>query len=262
MNPIERLKYYQDNMTKTELLAAEYLINHPDAVLNSSLTLIARNSKSSNTAIIRLCKKIGYDGFAEFKFSMSRYLLSHIPDTQTVDQNPMLSIISTYTRYINQIVTFIDEEEIKKMAYSICNAEHISIWGINRTSLAAIQLSHRLTRIGIFNQFTSDWIVMNDHSNILKQGDVCILFSVAGRGSKEYANNFKLLKERGCTNYLVTMDPTMKVSNYADITIRLPWISHEETCHFYEDQIINFIFNELLLFEVAKIYPDLTKGSS
>lgn len=259
MDPITLLQKNMDSFTKSEQKLAQYILSNPRCVLGESITGIAKSADSSNAALVRLCQKLGFKGFAEFKFSMHRYLLSRgaeRSDDQGNAQSPMQTTIEAYIHYIRQLPDFVDEEELRKAAKTICSARRITIWGFNRTFQSAKQLSHRLGRLGIFNQATDDWVVMTDDSEILTAKDLCIVISVAGRGLAGRDPLFRSLRESGCPILLITMNPKISAAKYATQIFTLPWISHDDADNFFEDQVIVYLFLELLLYEVAKIYPN------
>lgn len=259
MDPMTLLQKNMDSFTKSEQKLAQYILSNPRCVLRLSITDITRLANSSNAALVRLCQKLGYKGFSDFKFSMHRYLLSHgaeRSDDQGQPQSPMQSTIEAYIQYIRQLPDFVKEEDLRQAAETICAARHIAIWGFNRTFQSAQQLSHRLGRLGIFNQATDDWVVMTDTSEILTDKDLCITISVAGRGLAGRDALFRSLRDRGCPILLITMNPKISAAKYATQIFTLPWISHDDADNFFEDQVIVYLFLELLLYEVAKIYPN------
>ena len=77
MGPIERLELNKNNLTKSEIEIMEYIKKNPMDIVQFSIIQIAEKANTSKSAVIRLCQKIGYDGFSEFKFDMSRYLVSN-----------------------------------------------------------------------------------------------------------------------------------------------------------------------------------------
>ncbi len=258
MDPIQRIQANLRDLTRAEQRAAQYILQDPAATLAQNLTALAQSSGTSNAAVIRMCRKLGYNGYSEFKFSLNRYLLSHGTEEAKEGEeaaDPAQVIIDTYARYLRQVPEFVSPEQFRALAGDIAGAGHIDIWGVNRTAQSAHQLSNRLTRLGIYNKVVEDAIVMNDDSNILTKGDVCILFSMRGRGSANYGQMLENLRERGCATWLITMKPDLDLIKLADHTIRLPWISHDNKANFFEDQIVVYLFIELLLHYVVELYP-------
>ena len=63
MGPIERLELNKNNFTKSEIEIMEYIKKNPMDIVQYSIIQIAERANTSKSAVIRLCQKIGYDGF-------------------------------------------------------------------------------------------------------------------------------------------------------------------------------------------------------
>ena len=73
MGPIERLELNKNNLTKSEIEIMEYIKKNPMDIVQFSIIQIAEKANTSKSAVIRLCQKIGDDGFSEFKFDISTF---------------------------------------------------------------------------------------------------------------------------------------------------------------------------------------------
>ena len=145
MNPLELLEKEFPNLTKSEQAVTTYILNNPMSVIRYSLTQIAREARTSNTAIIRLCQKLGYQGFSEFKFSLSRAALSEPHESGGEGEDSMTAIVSQYVNYLNQMAAEADRNQIQQIAARICHSSRLAIMGYNRTGFSASQLSYRLS---------------------------------------------------------------------------------------------------------------------
>lgn len=253
MNPIEKIKLEMPGLTKSELIIADYIIANPLEIVRHPLTKIATASKSSNTAIIRLCQKLGYQGYSEFKFALSRHALSAGSEGEVSDPSVngtgLSVIVKQYIETLNRLSAETDINEIREVAKRMVSANRLAIMGYNRTGFSASQLSFRLSKLGIANHLITDNVIMNDYTEILGEGDVCVLFSIT---TLLYPDIAKRLKESGCDLILFTMTPGSKIKKYANTTICLPRISYSSDMNFLDDQAIYFIFIEVLLSEIAK----------
>ena len=252
MNPIDELRRALPALTKSESKAAECILADPNIMLGVSITVLAEQTGSSNSAIIRMCQKLGYDGFAEFRFSLNRALMAAESAGGEVADDDAVRLIDTYTRYMKMIPQQISAAQFDRLAQAILGARRLVVWGANRTFQSAMQLSHRLTRLGIFNNPTDDMIVMSDQAAILEKGDVCIVFSMQGRGNARYVEDMDTMRERGVDVHLITMDPHSCMTPHATCAYVLPWISHDDSINFYEDQIVVYMFIEMLLLNISK----------
>ena len=262
MSPLERIEHGIGTFTKAEEAVADYFLKHPTDVVGSTITSISNASGLSKTAIMRMCQRIGYSGYAEFRFSMEKYLNAVgpvAPDTrkgETVES--MQHLADTYSSYLRRVSDVIDIEQLATMARGICQARRISIWGVNRTHEGVMQLSNRLVRLGIFNQASSDIITMVDIAMILGKGDLCIVFTMNGRGT-DYAPLMDSIVERGGEVYLITMNPEIGLIKHATQAVTLPWISRDYEFGTLEDQIIVFMYLEILLDEISKVIDSADK---
>ncbi len=255
MNPIALLHSKYDTLTNSEQKLADYIIANPRCMLEGRMSQLSKNAGSSNAALARLCQKLGYDGFSEFRFSMNSYLLSQGGNHENAgrQEDPIENILDAYTRYIKMLPNYVPREQLQEAAKKICSARRICIWGFNRTFQSACQLSNRLSRLGIFNKCSDDWIVMTDDAEVLGKDDLCIVLSMAGRGFNGRENIVDNLKEHGCPLLLITMNNKMHLAQCADQILLLPRVMDDSQNNFFEDQIIVYVMLELLLYEVASL---------
>lgn len=254
MNPLELLEKQLPSLTKAEKIIAEYILANPMAIIRYSLTQVAKQSKSSNTAVIRLCQKLGYQGFSEFKFSLSRAALSdthYTAHAESSDSKSSLSaIVTQYVSYLNQMAAETDIEVIKDIASLICQTSRLAIMGINRTGFSASQFSYRLSKLGVPNYLVTDRIIMMDYMEIFGSGDVCVIFSISTASYKEIVQR---LKKNGASVIIFTMNTSTPLKKLCDYFICLPQISYNKRMGFLDDQAIFFVFIEGLLSEIAGV---------
>ena len=252
MNPLERLEKEYPNLTKSEQAVTEYILKNPIAVIRYSLTQIAREAKTSNTAVIRLCQKLGYQGFSEFKFSMSRAALSDTKEDggEGEERDSMSAIVSQYVSYLNRMAAETERNAIRQIAALICKASRLAVMGYNRTGFSASQLSYRLSKMGVANYLVTDQVVMLDYMEIFGPGDVCLIFSIS---LKTYKDTVQRLKKNGATVVLFTMNGTTLLKKSCDYFVCLPQISYNRKMGFLDDQALFFVFIEVLLSETARV---------
>lgn len=242
--------------TPSEAAAARYFLANPSSVVNKTISKVAEEAGLASTSIMRMCQRAGYSGYAEFRFSMNRYLLSRDGGAgeSSKPADSLAFLADAYALYARKLADGIDRDQLRRLAETIARARRISIWGANRTYESVMQLSIRLMRIGIFNQTTSDPQVMDDISTILGEGDLCIVISLNGRGNRSYGSLMGSLRDRRCTVVLITMNPKIACAQKASETVVLPWISNDfASRHALEDQVVVFLYLECLLREVASI---------
>lgn len=249
MNPLQRLEELKETYTNIELKIYNYIINDPNVVARFTIDLLAKKSNTSKSAIIRLCKKIGYQGFSEFKFELSRYMVSMKAKKEN-DKSPIDAIISYYGEHIQNISNHISSSQLQKVAKIIINSNRIKIFGYNRSGLSATQLRLRLAKIGIDCEAICDPILMLNQEDILKENDTCIIFTIGG-SSTNYKEHCARFMKKGVNIIVVTMNQLCILNKYTNDIFYLPCISKATQDTFLDDQIIFFVFIEILLSYIA-----------
>ena len=187
MNPLDRIQSNFENFTKTEQEIAIYIINNPLETARKDINTIAKSAHSSKSALIRFSQKIGYSGFAEFRFDLSRSLVT-VNGQETADENkPQIhAIADAYCQYIQQLKTAILPEELEQLAQKIEKSNRIKIFGFDRTYTSAMQLRLRLAKIGYDGEAVNNVALMVDFPEILNKNDLIIIFTIRDN-HKQYA---------------------------------------------------------------------------
>ena len=58
---------FELEFSQSEKQIAKYILNHGEEVLSMSVKELAKETYTSPATIVRLCKKIGLDGYNDFK---------------------------------------------------------------------------------------------------------------------------------------------------------------------------------------------------
>lgn len=252
MNPIALIKASMNQFTKKEQLLAEAIVKDPLVAVQVGLEEYAQMVHSSKSAYIRMCQKLGYKGYTDFRFSLSNYMIS--TGSKHNSEHPMQAILNIYSEYILRISEMVKPEDIAWLAKTIVSANRIKILGINRTGLSAQQLRMRIMKLGYDAEAVNDAVVMRDLSDILATDDLCIIFSI--KATQDYLPWMKRMKENGATVVLITMTANSPLHQHADQIIRLPFISRSDTESFLDDQAVFFVLIEVLLNELARMHDE------
>lgn len=239
---IERNK---DKFTSTEKEIATFVMDNPEEL--SHLTTISNFSEKSNFStgsIVRFCKKLGFDGYSEFKFFIVNNLIEIDVDNT---ENYLDTLIDIYTTEINFLKNQLDLKEVANLAGLINVSKTIAILGKNSSFVAAQQLQLRLIRNGMSAIALQDELTIYNYVDILKTDDLVILFSVSGNSSSEYENIISAFEEKNIPFYLITIDKDSKIWNKAIHKILLPNTLVAKKHLALDGQILFMIFIEILI---------------
>lgn len=252
MNPIERIKSYYSDLTKTDLEIADFVLKNPVEAARSSIDHLAKEAHVSKSAAVRFSNRIGYSGYAEFKYDLARYLTSQNSSTDPDISDPVQAITANYSRYILQIADSVTNDDLLRIAERITKARRIKIFGQNRTFNSAMQLRTRLAKIGIDAEAVQDHSLTTDLSSMLNKDDCAVIFTIQDNTGM-YRNLAKDLYENHCPVICFTMSQALPFRKKCDEYIVLPRISRDSAISFLDDQAIYFVFIELLMDALASV---------
>lgn len=244
-SPIKRIETYQNEFTKTEIELMNYILSHLHSFATNNIDQVAEDSGISKSAFVRFAKKIGYSGYAEFRFEISRYLVSNNTEPSDLSDTPIKAISDLYCSYIHEIPAHINMDQVEKTANLIQKAKRIKIAGSNRSFQSARQLKQRLGRIGYDAEALQDNVDISDAADMYGPEDLFIIFTISGKG--HYDIVVHTLHERGCPVILITMSQILPYQNLCTEAIILPRIDKDSNISFLDNQVIFFVFIEILL---------------
>lgn len=251
VNPIQKIENSRNNYTNVEQVIYQWIKEEPSKVIHLSIDDIASETKTSKAAIIRFCKKIGYSGFAEFKFELSRFMISGTYDETTKENVDLIkSITSLYGGFLRQFHDHIQMDDVSKFVHEIKKAKRVKIIGNNRTGLSAMQMRYRMSKIGFDAEAITDMALVRSIQDIVQPGDLIILFTVYAK-STVYTQFIDAIQGTGAKLVLITVTEKSSYEKYSDLSFVLPCISRASTTSFLDDQALFFVFIEIVLAKLA-----------
>lgn len=245
ISPVQRIHTYQNEFTKTEAELMNYILSNLHIVATNSIDQVAEDSGISKSAFVRFAKKIGYKGYAEFRFELSRFLISNNSESTDNNISPIQAITDLYCSYIQDIPSHISMEQVETIAHLIQDAKRIKIAGSNRSFQSARQLKQRLGRIGYDAEALQDAVDISDAADMYGSDDLFMIFTISGKG--HYDSIVHTLHERGCPVVCITMSQILPYRNLCTESIILPRIDKDSNISFLDNQVIFFVFIEILL---------------
>lgn len=253
-NPLDRIQSYYGDLTKTDREIAIYIINNPRDIVTVGIDDIAKTIGVSKSAVSRFAKRIGYNGYVDFRYELAQYLVAGVgSDTEQMEKDPKVKICSTYADYINRIPEAVSTEQVNHIADLFLSAKRAQILGVNRSYNSANQLKQRLARIGLHVTSEGDGVVIRDNFASFTEEDLVIIFTTTDN-SKTFAPLFKEFPNSKAHFVTVTCNPALPFKNRCEEFVVLPRISKDSYAAFLDDQAIFMVFSEVLIEAIAYKY--------
>ncbi|MFB1081885.1 MurR/RpiR family transcriptional regulator [Jeotgalibacillus sp. JSM ZJ347] len=226
VNGLERLKQGLSSLKPSEKKVAQYILDHPQLVLDMPIAMLAKNVSTSEATIIRMCRSLHINGFKELKLSISASLSSHNHDEEKyrdISANTSLtdmvqSVANNNIHSIKSTLSLMDEKTIKAAVDLIAEARKIVVIGVGASAIVALDFEQKLRRINKWCEALTD-----SHSQLtsavhLDEKDVVIAISYSGE-TKEIVNTLKLAEKNKVNIVSLTAYGTNTVQKMASVNL-------------------------------------------
>ena len=184
-----------------EFALYNFIVTHPEKVIYMRIRDLANETHVSPTSILRFCRKLGFDGFTEFKVQLKMY----------INQTEKLSFIhstTTLTEYLERTMKHDYDQRIRMISQSIAAAETIIFIGIGTSGILAEYGSRYFSALKKFSLYIKDPFFPMYTSPL--KNSIAIVLSVSGE-TETIINLTNRAKEEGTK--------VISITNYPDCTL-------------------------------------------
>ena len=227
MITIEQIKQLNDLEYEIYL----YLINHSDVVVKAKLSDIAKTLHVSSSMITRVCKKLGFEGFTQFKVQM-RY-----------NQEKEVRRQESDSEYLIDFFKKIDNQESKALLQRVA-------FGIGLSGAIAEYGAYLFNRRGFKSFYVDDF----SHRFNVYDPDTCVVILTVSGETKETNNQIMFIKETGAKVIVISNSVNTTAAKLADENICY-YIPSSKDSYFYSSasQVPVVYILETLIKEIEKV---------
>jgi len=242
MSPIQLMKINETNFTKQELVIMETIIENIKSLTDLSLIAFADKIGISKSALLRFCQKIGYEGYSQFKYAISRYV-SELPADHS-DSSQQKNLSEIYSEAILSMDNFIGESDLEALYSKFEQANTIKIFGYAETGIAAHYFSDKLQAYGYDAESVNYLHNLRRKIDVSNENDLLIFISISGNTS--IVGELILdAEERGLNTVLITQNSFSDFVNHVKQTIMLPYFM--ESSLSLDQHVILYVFFSKLI---------------
>lgn len=216
----------KEELSVAERTVLEYLIENKDNLKDFGVEKIAEAAYTSPASVVRMCKKLGYHGFKDFKID---FILANakveIPSTKgykdvilTKTYENGKAAIENNIRILEETLKILNVETVERAAKVIMEARKILIFGKGSSYLVCKDLEMKLRRINKFAIAQGESHDQLVDATFLNNKDVVIFISNSGK-TKEIVSSALLAKENKATVISITKLGTSILADISDIVL-------------------------------------------
>lgn len=250
-------KMQQEIFTDSEQAVINYIMQHSENILDLSIYQLAKLSCSSTSTIVRVCKKLDFNGFKDFKTQLFKELKNQFLLEKTVDVNlpfqrndsdyqVSLKIAQLTLESISQTQTYLNEKILQQSVDLLINAPTLIGIGISQNHVRLQEFQMKLLPIGRYIRLVNSQAEQFHLANNGNKDDVVLIISYSGK-TADVVNEARMFHENGSKIIAITSNIKSPLAEYADLILDIPKFEnlHFKVSNFSSQIAIEYILNVL-----------------
>ena len=197
------------SLNDLELHLYNYVMVNSEKVIYMRIRELADNTHVSTTTILRFCKKLGCEGFSEFKVKLKMYLQQNI----TKKANDDISVMMDYFKKISNCDL---ESKIEKACDIIGNSEELGFLGIGMSGALCKYASWYFSVIGKSSLIVTEPFLRINCKEFKET--VFVVLSVSGE-TPTTIEQLNQLKKDNCKIISITNSENCTIAKLSDLNI-------------------------------------------
>ncbi len=224
-NCVLNLQAVYETLKSAERKAADYILDSPEDIAGLSIVDFAGRAGCSEATIVRLTRRLGYEGYPELKadFFAARENggVYEYDDVSPADPPGIIihKVFEASIQALKDSLDMLDEDAYTRTADILGSAGTILFAGIGDAALVAQEAQQRFMRIGVASHYSLDSDLQLIHASHLSPGDAVIAISHSGR-SKPVIDVCKLAHDSGAAVIGITNFPVSPLAKKSDIVLQ------------------------------------------
>lgn len=211
-----------ESFSDKEKTVASYILSKPSEAVHPSIEELASKIGVSVSTLLRFVKKLGYDGYQQFRIALATEALapeSRFYETSVVDSEDAVKIVfSAAKTALEMTEKLVDRATLKQVAQAACKAETFYIFGLGGSAVVARDAFHKLIRSGLHCQMAEDFHLQLMMASQTCSDDLALVISHTG-ANKDTLGIVDVLKKSGCRVAAITTYPRSPLARVADFPL-------------------------------------------
>ncbi|MDQ0412291.1 MurR/RpiR family transcriptional regulator [Mesobacillus stamsii] len=206
MQFFESVKLNRNRLSQNEEDLLTFIFEHKHELNSLTVRKISEANYTVPNSVIRLCKKLGFSGFTEFKDAY-RHALS---------QQSTIMNMTSLDEQIIKTKQLINEDILQKVIDKIESADQILFFAVGLSRFAAESLHHRLRIVGKMSHTFVDPHIMKHSAKLVGPNDLTFTISVSG-STDTPLHATTIARAAGATTVSITgfsNNPLSKLTDY------------------------------------------------
>ncbi len=222
-----RLNAYKKNASPTEASIIKYILENAELVADDNIHKLSEHTFASAASIIRLCKKLGFDGYKDFRKVMICELAlgkqNQFAEKKEITRHDSLTDIVEKVTYKNVVCLentkdLTNLKTLESCVKLIINCRSICLFGVGSSLLVAKDAYLKFLRLNKPCVISEDWHAQLLQARNMRKDDVAIIITYSGQ-TIEMIECAKAARESGAPVITIVKYGLTAISEYSDYSL-------------------------------------------
>lgn len=212
------------SLTPLEARVVDTITGRADFDLGTSLRKVSEDAGVSDAMIVKIAKKLGFNGFRDFREALVQYKQSDVaslhseisPDDSSADI--VRKVFNTAMQALEETMSILDMEAFDRASALLHGARQRDFYGLGGSAQIARDVSHKFLRIGLRSTVYDDAHMMLMSASLLGPDDVVVAFTHSGATSA-VVEATRLARQNGARTIALTNYSASPISAVADLML-------------------------------------------
>lgn len=207
------------SLNPTDRLIGECVLADPEKVIRSSIAELKVQSGASVGAIVAFCRRVGIDGFADFKIALARDLAqSGFPGQAQENGSLLEKVFQVHSESLGDTVRLNAGAEFERVVQVIDRAGRIELFSIGLSYPVAYTAFCKFLLLGLPAGAAADSHIQLIAATQLKKGDVALGISLSG-ATRETVECLEVARAKGATTVCLTNAMKSPITEHGDLCL-------------------------------------------
>jgi DNA-binding MurR/RpiR family transcriptional regulator len=216
-----------NTLPPAERRVANVIMGYVNELSSFTIQQIAKLADTSTTSVIRLCRRLGYRRFTEFRFAiaadagrqdiLTTTFAAEASDVTAEDSVEQLvaKLARDEARSLSDTARFLSIADLEASVLSLLHADRIALFGLGASATVAEDLHRKLARIGMNSTQWAESDAAIATAATLSSQSVAVGISHTGE-TVDVSDFLSFARAQGATTVAITNAPNSSVAGHAD----------------------------------------------
>lgn len=212
------------SLSEQEQKVGQYVLEHAHEVIHLSVSDVAQLALASDTTVFRFCRKVGAEGYQDFKIRLAQELAAGRMTTYA-PIGPADSLVEAAGKAIaadikalEDTLRVLDLAALERAADALLAARRVDIYGSGGGAIAALELQYKLMRVGVRAVPHTDAELQLISATLLTSADLAVGISHSGE-SHDVLHALAVAKEAGARTIAIVNHPASPIAELAEVSL-------------------------------------------